>query len=423
MANKNGRAATKGGGRSAPAAASTKGNGELSGRSIAIFGAVACALLAAWRSSAGLANQAPRSSVRHEDDTAQDIANIAEHVRQLREDEASSLPCEDTSEHCVTWARSGECEANPSFMENGCKASCGRCGAARDARPGKGPSASSVEECKDLHSMCSTWASIGECDTNPSFMKSQCRVACRLCQSADCRDHRDDCAELSKSGGCYSRAGMRDECAWTCVSCGVLDEPKCARDKAAPPAAVRGSVESLFSRLATLQDVPGSPANATIHVHSSSPWVITIDNFLSHAEADALLAAGGTDWTRSLAGDGVQQVGAAAASKRPPLLAHPRRRLHRAASSPTAAAFLDKAACPPAPAASTEPPPCPHPPPDHACGPKPRAEAMPLAFPLTSRPTACPSPRARCARPRRAGAARSASRTLSCRTCRSGCSL
>lgn len=37
--------------------------------------------------------------------------------------------------------------------------------------------------------------------------------------------------------------------------------------------------------------------------------VITLDGFLSDEEADAILAAGsaqGTDWSRSMAGDGVQ---------------------------------------------------------------------------------------------------------------------
>ena len=42
---------------------------------------------------------------------------------------------------------------------------------------------------------------------------------------------------------------------------------------------------------------------------SSDPWVITIDNFLSHDECDAIVGAGsskGSAWERSKAGDGVQ---------------------------------------------------------------------------------------------------------------------
>jgi hypothetical protein len=46
-------------------------------------------------------------------------------------------------------------------------------------------------------------------------------------------------------------------------------------------------------------------------VHSRDPWVITLDNFMSHEEADAVFAAGrhkGTKWQRSQAGDGVQEA-------------------------------------------------------------------------------------------------------------------
>ena len=42
---------------------------------------------------------------------------------------------------------------------------------------------------------------------------------------------------------------------------------------------------------------------------SSDPWILTIDNFLTSEESDAVLKAGsnsGTDWARSQAGDGVQ---------------------------------------------------------------------------------------------------------------------
>ncbi|KAG8466346.1 hypothetical protein KFE25_002102 [Diacronema lutheri] len=279
-------------------------------RHVGALCAAACALLAARHYGLGLSGvQTLPLEASGESGGARDVepGAIAAHVRQVRVDAASALPCDDTSTDCVAWARSGECSANPAFMLEGCKASCGLCGAERDARTPSGSSAPPADECKDLHDMCATWASIGECNSNPSFMTAQCRVACRLCQSADCRDSRDDCAELARDGGCYSRASMRRECAWTCVSCAARDVPKCARDRSIPPAAVRGSVETLFSRLAAMPSTDGSAASA-VRVHSASPWVVTIDNFLSPAEADALLAAGGTDWTRSLAGDGVQQV-------------------------------------------------------------------------------------------------------------------
>ena len=37
---------------------------------------------------------------------------------------AAALPCMDNSEHCSSWARSGECRANPDFMKVNCRKSC-----------------------------------------------------------------------------------------------------------------------------------------------------------------------------------------------------------------------------------------------------------------------------------------------------------
>ena len=43
---------------------------------------------------------------------------------------SSPAECADTSEHCATWARQGECRANPAYMASACRRSCLReCGA------------------------------------------------------------------------------------------------------------------------------------------------------------------------------------------------------------------------------------------------------------------------------------------------------
>jgi len=39
------------------------------------------------------------------------------------------LPCEDAAEGCVGWASGGECERNPGFMRPNCRLSCGVCAA------------------------------------------------------------------------------------------------------------------------------------------------------------------------------------------------------------------------------------------------------------------------------------------------------
>ena len=38
-------------------------------------------------------------------------------------------------------------------------------------------------DCVDAHHDCVAWASIGECQKNPQFMLQQCRAACGACQS------------------------------------------------------------------------------------------------------------------------------------------------------------------------------------------------------------------------------------------------
>lgn len=35
--------------------------------------------------------------------------------------------CQDDDENCVAWAEGGECDRNPTFMKQACRASCGAC--------------------------------------------------------------------------------------------------------------------------------------------------------------------------------------------------------------------------------------------------------------------------------------------------------
>merc|ERR1712176_111732 len=36
-------------------------------------------------------------------------------------------PCEDANDQCLDWAAGGECSANPAYMHESCKLSCGLC--------------------------------------------------------------------------------------------------------------------------------------------------------------------------------------------------------------------------------------------------------------------------------------------------------
>mmetsp|Transcript_11471 Transcript_11471/g.27932 ORF Transcript_11471/g.27932 Transcript_11471/m.27932 type:complete len:356 (+) Transcript_11471:1-1068(+) len=187
-------------------------------------------------------------------------------------------------------------------MTPNCPAACALCVASPEDK-----AAAARKACVDKHHMCATWASIGECKSNEAFMKTNCRVSCAVCQSESCHDVAPDCAARAIDGGCYVDAEMKNECAFTCLACNIKSDARCARDRAIPPAAVPGSVDTMFKRIVQTSNL-GPFGNGTVNVVSTDPWLITIDDFLSSDEADGLLKAGGIGWSRSLAGEGVSEV-------------------------------------------------------------------------------------------------------------------
>lgn len=234
-----------------------------------------------------------------------------------RKKEAAAAPargpvdpgCVDDNESCAQWAKSGECFKNQGFMHASCRASCHVCNGGK-------PKPKKLGACEDTNANCATWAAIGECDSNPGYMLEQCPVTCKMCQSETCFDAHADCAERCKGGAasnysatlqCYYSPELLDECAWTCGACKEhrFHKPQCKREPGATPAAEPGSVDKIFSSIAARE-------TATVLSDGrkpSEPWVIILDDFLTHAECDAIIAAGsnsGTDWGRSMAGDGVQ---------------------------------------------------------------------------------------------------------------------
>ena len=84
------------------------------------------------------------------------------------------LECSRKSrDECVAWAESGECTANPGFMSQSCKQACGLCPGVAGHR--RDPGTEDWDSCKDKSTFCGQWAAVGECDSNPNYMKAQCR--------------------------------------------------------------------------------------------------------------------------------------------------------------------------------------------------------------------------------------------------------
>ena len=62
--------------------------------------------------------------------------------------------------------------------------------------------------CSDGHKECKRWARDGECEGNPSFMLQTCRASCMECESVDCHDKQTGCAAWADAGECAPEAGL-----------------------------------------------------------------------------------------------------------------------------------------------------------------------------------------------------------------------
>ena len=74
--------------------------------------------------------------------------------------------CFSLARYCATWAKMGECQANPNWMLKNCKVACGEC----------------KNKCADYDEHCATWKKQGECKKNPEYMNIYCAESCGKCQ-------------------------------------------------------------------------------------------------------------------------------------------------------------------------------------------------------------------------------------------------
>ncbi|KAK7090224.1 uncharacterized protein [Littorina saxatilis] len=92
--------------------------------------------------------------------------------------------CTDRSRHCSWWSSRGECEKNPRYMRSNCKLSCGRCASTSAASTSTATTSTSTatpSDCKDDNRYCPWWSSVGECQRNPRYMLSNCKLSCGQC--------------------------------------------------------------------------------------------------------------------------------------------------------------------------------------------------------------------------------------------------
>ena len=113
--------------------------------------------------------------------------------------------------------------------------------------------------CADRHERCVGFAEQGECDNNPGWMIINCPVSCNTCHL---RDPKIRCARE-------------------------------ALNMSLSPIYVPGSMSDMFSSI-----VDRFSDKYEVSVLSTDPWVVVFDNFLTNAEAKALITTV-KKWERS----------------------------------------------------------------------------------------------------------------------------
>ena len=118
----------------------------------------------------------------------------------------------------------------------------------------------SLKQCSDRHEQCKGFAKHGECEKNPGWMVINCPSSCDSC---DLLDHKVRCNR--------DRLGISNDHVY------------------AP-----GDMDNMFSEIETkFGDRYG------VNVLSTSPWVVTFDNFLTDIEITELIRSVNNNWERS----------------------------------------------------------------------------------------------------------------------------
>ena len=185
--------------------------------------------------------------------------------------------CNDESEHCEFWAGLGECEKNPRYMLTSCCYSC----------------TNTIKEPQVQPIICA----IGDTFCEAAKIKASVpkgantRGIPRTVKKGDCIDrHPDKCIGWSKQGQCDTNPGwMIINCPLSCNACHLLDrKTRCSREHlniSNTPIYAPGDHNKMFSSLVEKYDTKHG-----VTIHSTDPWVVTFDNFITDEEVEALIS-------------------------------------------------------------------------------------------------------------------------------------
>lgn len=216
--------------------------------------------------------------------------------------------CVDTHESCEKWASTGECEANPAFMKNNCKKSCFVCGSIeinmgveQNINPKE---ADAIHKC--LEDAEEYLRKVGKDPTQRRLLEI-------------CKNKHEDCATWAVRGECESNpAYMKLNCAPVCHTCDQLSlSARCPIDLDKMPNAWKpGDLNAFFTNLTMLEEyaqytpkvlsapsyLPGD-TKETADYKVDGPWIVTLDNVLTDEEAERLIELGNIEgYKQSFAG-------------------------------------------------------------------------------------------------------------------------
>ena len=204
--------------------------------------------------------------------------------------------CRDERPDCAGWAADGECEANPGYMMTACAHSCTRCA---EGPEGVGVLRSKEERakrrdagCDDLDADCDQRVAAGACHDG-SDAPLRCPAGCRICRFPEVAKEAYDCSDSFLGHLTCERRRKR-----------------CARPPDTPPLVTPGAMDFTMQRI--LSDFPQYSPRALSRPGGQfgvkAPWVVTLENFLSDAEAEAFIDGCQAHFARSLAGDVLSPV-------------------------------------------------------------------------------------------------------------------
>mmetsp|Transcript_20650 Transcript_20650/g.29573 ORF Transcript_20650/g.29573 Transcript_20650/m.29573 type:complete len:507 (-) Transcript_20650:1616-3136(-) len=209
--------------------------------------------------------------------------------------------CKDDHYQCAEWSGMGECDANPGYMRNFCRRACLECYDSTsqfglEQRVPKGEGEKQLTDtrlketvaymkkvweddefervrhkCRNMHEDCTFWASIGECEANETYMKTNCGPACFSCDLLDIR-HR-------------CPVEPDNVCIWEPGDLNTLFE------NIVDNADGKGEYEK-YNPKALSRPKMSKNGTQVEGVESDGPWIVLLENFVTEEEADRLVEIG-----------------------------------------------------------------------------------------------------------------------------------